>query len=264
MRVTFSGRSALVTGGGSGLGRAVAMKLAGEGVDVWVCGRTEDSLAETVSLADPDGGAISSVVCDVTDPAAVAMMYETIGHVPAILVNNAAGAFVAFAENISPNGFRAVVDVSLNGAYHVISEWGRRHIAAGSPGVAVNVTSATVDGGSPGTVHSGAAKSGLVSITKTLAIEWARYGLRINAIAPGAFATEGAEANIWSRAETEDRILRSVPLGRLASVDEIALPTLFLVSEAASYATGAVWKVDGGWTLNGWLYESPDDADDAR
>jgi len=254
--------SAIVTGGGSGLGRTLALKLARDGLDVYIWGRRVEPLEETSRLGANLRGTITPIVCDVSDSeqvdAAIAASTGDSG-VPAILVNNAAGAFVQFAEKISPNGWHAVLSASLHGVFLTSSAWCRARVDHATGGVILNVTSATTDNGSPGTAHSGAAKAGVTSLTKSLALEWARWGIRVNAIAPGVFTTGAGAEQIWSNASIEDRIRSSIPLRRFANVDDIAEPARFLLSRGAGYITGAVLKVDGGWTLNQWLYETPVD-----
>lgn len=253
-------QSALITGGGSGLGREMALRLAADDVHVTVVGRTLEKLKETAELAADLPGPVDVEVCDLRDPEAVQAMVDRLDWVPHILVNNAAGAFVAFAEDISPSGWMAVVDSTLNSTFHMSRAWMKGRHAQGDPsGVILNISSATCAGGSPGTVHSGAAKSGVTSMTKTLAVEWARYGIRVNALEAGAFMTEGAASQIWSQPHIAERIESNIPLGRIADLDEMVEPALFLISSKSSYMTGSIVRVDGGWALNPWLYISPDD-----
>lgn len=253
-------RSALVTGGGSGLGRALTLSLAADGIDVVIVGRTEAKLAETVTLATDLPGTVTSAVCDLRDADSVERLLESLDEPPYILVNNAAGAFVAFAEDITPSGWSAVVDSTLNSTFYVSRAWMRTRLArAGHGGVILNISSATCAGGSPGTVHSGAAKSGVTSMTKSLAVEWGRHGIRVNALEAGAFHTEGGATQIWSDPSISERIEGTVVLGRIADLEEMVQPARFLVSGAASYMTGSIVRVDGGWSLNPWLYISPDE-----
>lgn len=253
-------RHALITGGGSGLGRSMALALSESGTDVTVVGRTRETLEETAALAADNPGAIYIAVCDLRDADAVGQLFATMDAVPYVLINNAAGAFVALAEDISANGWTAVVASTLNSTFFVSSAWMKgRMRTRGGGGVILNVSSATCVGGSPGTVHSGAAKSGVTSMSKTLAVEWARHGIRVNALEAGAFKSEGGEAQIWSEQHIADRIRAKIVLGRIAELNEMVQPALFLVSPAASYMTGSIVRVDGGWSLNSWLYISPDD-----
>ncbi|MCB1464419.1 MAG: SDR family oxidoreductase [Nitratireductor sp.] len=255
----FEWPAAIVTGGGSGLGRAIAIELAKNGVDVWIAGRRLEPLEETRELAGAAPGKIHPHSCDLRDPEACQGLIEAVTPQGAgILVNNAAGTFVALAEDISPNGWRSVIEASLNAPFYVTSAWCKRQIREKKGGVVLNVASATTDGGSPGTVHSGAAKSGLVSMTKTLATEWARYGIRVNAISPGPFETPGAADWIWTQEGIRKRIEDAVPVGYIAPLQEIVDPALFLLSKAGRYTNGSILKVDGGWTLTDWLYIKPD------
>jgi len=255
---TFEWSSAIVTGGGTGLGRAITLRLAEAGVDVWIAGRRIELLEETKALAGANANRIHPRACDLRDSEACTEFVEAIeSGGPAMLVNNAAGAYVALAEEVTANGWRAVIDASLNAPFYITSAWGKRRIREGGGGVVLNIASATTDGGSPGTVHSGAAKSGIVSLTKTLAVEWARYKIRVNALSPGAFDTPGVADWIWNKPEILDRVEGAIPLGYIAPLDEILEPALFLLSRAARYATGTVLKVDGGWTLTDWLYIRP-------
>jgi NAD(P)-dependent dehydrogenase (short-subunit alcohol dehydrogenase family) len=259
--------AAIVTGGGSGLGRGLSLALAAGGTDVFVWGRRQAPLEETCGLAEGLAGSIVGVQCDVrsTDQVERALGSSQIdGRVPSILVNNAAGAYVQSAEEITERGWTAVLESSLSGVFIVSQQWCRARVDAGGGGVILNITSATVDNGSPGTAHSGAAKAGVASLTKTLAVEWARFGIRVNALAPGAFRTDGADTQIWSDGKVEERILRAVPLGRLGTIDDIVQPALFLVGPGAGYVTGATLKVDGGWTLSDWLYQNPTETDQEK
>lgn len=260
----FEFASAIVTGGGSGLGRALALELAGAGVDVFVWGRREEPLRGTQGLARDARGTITPVVCDVTDRAQIAraLAASSGNGVPGALVNNAAGAYVQLAHKVSPRGWSAVLAASLDGVFNVSQAWCATRVAQAPGGVVLNITSATVEGGSPGTAHSGAAKAGVTSLTKTLAVEWARWGIRVNALAPGAFVTDGGAAQIWADSAIEQRILDAIPMRRFADVDEIVAPATFLLSRGGRYMTGSIVKVDGGWTLNDFLYTTPDHTED--
>ncbi|RBQ16171.1 2,4-dienoyl-CoA reductase [Spongiactinospora rosea] len=257
---SLTGRAYLVTGGGTGIGAAVALRLAELGASVTVLGRRKEPLDELVAKVESAGGAALAHPADVRDPAAVEAAVEAaearFGRVDG-LVNNAAGNFVAPAENLSANGWRAVVDIVLNGAFNCTSAVARRLIRDGRPGAVVNVVATYAWTGHPGTVHSAAAKAGVVSMTKTLAVEWARYGIRLNCIAPGPTETDGAGAALWASPEERERVLSSVPMRRFASTTEVAGLTALLLSDRTSYVTGTVLTADGGQSLGGQIYGTP-------
>jgi len=247
-----------VTGAGSGLGRAITEALAAAGVDVWALGRRPEGLAQTQADCAAAPGLVRTLTCDISDADAVEEAFRTMGeNVPGILVNCAGRAHIDLAEDISPRRWRAVSSVTLDGTFFVLRAWGEARLDRG--GVALSITSATVDGGSASTAHSGAAKSGVESLTKSLAVEWGGRGIRVNAIAPGPFLTEGAQRLGWSDESSLGYLERRIPLKRLANLEEVLNPSLFMISRYASYINGAILKVDGGWTLNGWLYMASED-----
>jgi NAD(P)-dependent dehydrogenase (short-subunit alcohol dehydrogenase family) len=253
---------AVVTGGGSGLGRGVALALAATGVEVTVVGRREEPLEETVRLAAELAGEVHAAPGSIREEEDLERVFSAAeargGPVP-MLVHAAAGAFLAKAEEISPRGFRAVVDTGLNGAFLTLRRWALPLIEAGQPGVAVSVGSALGAREVPGAAHSSAAKAGLEALTRSLAIEWGRYGLRVNVIAPGAVSTEGADAGMWSDEVIRRRVQGAIPLQRFGTIDEVIAGTAFLVSRQASYVTGATLILDGGWGLRDWTFFAPGD-----
>ncbi|MGY1846305.1 MULTISPECIES: SDR family oxidoreductase [unclassified Blastococcus] len=255
-----SGRAYLVTGGGSGIGAAVALRLATLGAQVTVAGRRQGKLDEVVNQIARIGGTGLACPTDVRDPAqvdaTVAATVDRFGRIDG-LVNNAAGNFVSPAEKLSPNGWRAVIDIVLNGTWNCTSAVARELIAARRPGAVLSVVATYAWTGHPGTVHSAAAKAGVVTMTRTLAAEWARYGIRLNCIAPGPTETEGAGAALWATPEENARVMSSVPLGRFAQPAEIADLAGFLLSDRAGYITGDVLTADGGQALGRQVYGPP-------
>ncbi len=248
---------AIVTGGGSGMGKAIALRLARAGVKVYIVGRREETLAQTVALAEP--GTIVPLVGDIRDSDSIDAVFATAeadGVVP-LLVNAASGSFYSRAENISPRGFTAVVTASLNGPFFVLRRWARALLEVGSPGSAVMITSTFADREEPGVAHSVAAKAGLEALIRSVAAEWGDRGLRVNAVAPGPFKTEGAAAT-WDDPADHERTIAATALKRFGEVDEIADAAMFLVGGGSSYITGSVVVVDGGWRLTPPPFGLPD------
>ncbi len=249
---TFDGKVAIVTGGGSGMGRAMAREFARLGAAVVVAGRRPEPLAETVAQIEAAGGRAVAQPTDVRDPdqvdAMVAAAVSQFGRVD-VLVNDAAGNFVVKAEDLSPNGWRAVTSIVLDGGFLCARAAGRQMIEQGEGGAILSVIASYAWTGGPGTVHSAAAKAGLVAMTRTLAVEWAPHGIRVNTICPGPTATEGAGAALWPTAEDEARVASTVPLNRLATVEEIGWWTAALCSPFAAYVTGENFTIDGGHWL---------------
>jgi NAD(P)-dependent dehydrogenase (short-subunit alcohol dehydrogenase family) len=248
----LAGRVALVTGGGTGLGRAIALELGRLGAAVAVCGRRREPLDETVAML---GERALTVECDVRQAeqveAAFAAVEEALGGVTT-LVNNAAGNFVVQAEELSPNGWRAVVGIVLDGTFLCSREFARRTIARGGGGQIVNMVATYAWTGGPGTVHSAAAKAGVVNLTRTLAVEWARHGIRVNALAPGPIDTPQAAEKLWPTDEIRAALLAKIPAGRFGRPEDVTNACAYLVSDYADYVTGEVLTLDGGsWLEKG-------------
>jgi NAD(P)-dependent dehydrogenase (short-subunit alcohol dehydrogenase family) len=244
----------LITGGGTGLGKAAAQRFLELGAEVYICGRREDVLAATVrELRERTGGRIHSRRCDVRDAAAVE---ETIGVIWTdgaldVLMNNAAGNFLARTEDLSLGAFQSVIGIVLMGSLHTTLACGRRWLAAKYPAVVLNITTTYTISGSAYVVPSAVAKAGVQALTRSLAVEWGDRGIRMNAIAPGPIPTEGAFSRLLPRPELEDAAKQRNPLGRFGTTEEFANLAAFLVSDGASYINGEVVTMDGGEWLQG-------------
>jgi NAD(P)-dependent dehydrogenase (short-subunit alcohol dehydrogenase family) len=248
---TLEGKRILVTGGGSGLGLAMAEGFAQVGAQVAICGRTEAKLQSALSGL---GAKARYHVCDVRDYAAVGQMFDRIydewGGLDG-LVNNAAGNFLAASEDLTPGGFKAVVDIVLHGTFNCTQHFGKRQIAAEKPGSVLNIVATYTETGCAFVLPSACAKAGVYALTTTLAYEWGIYGIRCNAIAPGPFPTQGA----WSRLAPDERFQKMMvekhPMGRVGDKRELARLAIFLMSDLAPYINGECVTIDGGERLQG-------------
>lgn len=254
----LSGSAAIVTGGGSGIGRGIALGLATCGARVVVSGRRQDVLDDTVAEIRDMGGQAVGLECDIRDPDSVESLVERaeslVGRIN-LLVNNAGATFTVPAEELTPNGFRAVVETDSFGTFYASQAVGRRLIARGEGGGILNITSTSPLTGNPGRLHGGVGKAGVESMTKTLAVEWGPHQIRVNALAPGYTPTSGVDRATGiqkSDSTTRENIASGVPLGRVGLVEDITWPAVFLLSPAASFINGAVLIVDGGkWLSSG-------------
>ncbi len=247
----LQGEVVLITGGGTGLGRAMAERFAGLGAKVAVVGRRQEPLAQTVQAIALAGGKASHAACDVRDPASVAAAVDAVeaqlGSVT-VLINNAAGNFLAATEELSANAFDAVVKIVLNGTFHCTTELGKRWIARGTKGHVLSIVTTYAWTGSAFVTPSACAKAGVLVLMKSLAVEWACYGIRCNAIAPGPFPTEGAFSRLMPDAMHEEA-LKQVPLGRFGRPDELASLAAYMLSPMNTWMTGECVTLDGGEVL---------------
>jgi NAD(P)-dependent dehydrogenase (short-subunit alcohol dehydrogenase family) len=248
-------RVVIVTGGGTGIGLAIAKRLGACGATLVFGSRNSRNLEE--GSAELRRAGYDSLACqvDVRKPEQVdEMVHRAIHHYGRvdILVNNAAGNFICRAEDLSPNGWNAVIGSVLNGSFYCSRAVGRHMIARGKGGTIVSVLANYVWTGSAGTVHSAAAKAGVMSMTQTLAVEWAKHGIRVNAVAPGPIESAGAARQLWTNPEAVERITNSVPLQRWGQPIEVADAVAFLVSDHAGFITGETLTIDGGaWLARG-------------
>jgi NAD(P)-dependent dehydrogenase (short-subunit alcohol dehydrogenase family) len=252
----LKGRVVLITGGGTGLGRSMALRFAQLGARIFVCGRREEPLRETCQSIRATGGTAAYASCDVRDFAAVDAMAARakteLGEVDA-LVNNAAGNFLARTEKLTPNAFNAVVGIVLNGTFHCTQALAQRWISTGRPGTVLNIvtTYAAANCGSAFVVPSACAKAGVLAMTRSLAVEWARHRIRLNAIAPGPFPTEGAWSRLLPSKEIEERMREQHPMKRWGRHEELANLAVYLISPHSEYVNGECVTIDGGQWLRG-------------
>ena len=256
----LAGQKILVTGGGTGLGRAMAERFGALGAHIGICGRRQEPLEETVAAIRDAGGTAAWAQTDVRDPqairAAVDSIEEDLGELTG-LVNNAAGNFLAFTEDLSPNAFDAVVKIVLYGTFHTTQELGRRWIERGQGGHHVlSIVTTYAWTGSPFVVPSACAKAGVFAMTRSLAVEWGTYGIRFNSIAPGPFPTEGAFSRLMPEGFLEQAQQHN-PLGRFGEPPELADLASYMFAPGAGYINGECVTIDGGeWLKSGQEFAS--------
>jgi NAD(P)-dependent dehydrogenase (short-subunit alcohol dehydrogenase family) len=247
---TYDGTTVIVTGGGTGLGRAIAVAFARLGASVGIVSRDEDHRAAGVDAVEAVGARAVGAAVDVREPDQVAAAFDAVesalGPV-SVLINNAAANFPVTAAGLSPNGFRAVTDIVLNGTFFCSQEMHRRCVARAEPGAIVNVLATQSWTGGPGMAPAAAAKAAVGNLTKTLAVEWAPAGVRVNAVAPGLFPHEDMRDDLKAlRTSGEDVDARRQPAGRTGRRHELAWAATYLCSPYASFITGTTLVVDGG------------------
>jgi len=253
---TFSGLTALVTGGGTGLGLAVATRLGRLGARVACASRDTGHHAELLARGAADGFDVISCALDVRDPKEVRRVVRSIaertGRID-VLVNNAAGNFIRPALTLAPRAFATVIDIALNGVFYVSREVALAMREKG--GSIVNISAPYARDGKAGVVHSVCAKAGVEAMTRTLAAEWAPLGIRVNAVSPGPFVSQGAADRLWPSEELERAVLGQIPLGRFGTVEEVAELVCLVASRHSPWMTGSIVLVDGGWSLPGALVD---------
>ncbi len=247
-------KTIVVTGGGTGLGKSMATRFAELGANLVITSRRQDVIGNTAEELRQYGGKVLAITCDVRDPEQVqSMVDQTVSELGSIdiLLNNAAGNFISPTEDLSPNGFKTVVDIVLNGTFNCTQAAGKV-MRENDGGVILNIVTTYAWTGSGYVVPSACAKAGVLAMTRSLAVEWAKYGIRTVAIAPGPFPTKGA----WSRLAPpgmgiEKKMKNRIPLKRFGEHDELANLATYLVSDQAGYINGEVVTIDGGEWLQG-------------
>lgn len=255
----LSNKRILITGGGTGLGKAMARRFLELGAEVYICGRREEVLQKTVSeLLDVEQlaaarGKIHQIPCDVRNLEAVEAMIEAIWKEGPLdtLVNNAAGNFIARTEDLSPRAFESVIGIVLMGTLHCTMACGRRWLKEKHSGTVLSISATYAPVGSAYVVPSAISKAGVEALTRSLAVEWGNRGIRLNAIAPGPIPTQGAFSRVLPRADLETVALQRNPLRRFGTKEELANLAAFLVSEGSAYINGEVVRMDGGELLQG-------------
>tara|TARA_B100000029_G_scaffold139212_2_gene134296 strand:+ start:389 stop:1240 length:852 start_codon:yes stop_codon:yes gene_type:complete len=250
----LKGKNIIVTGGGTGLGKSMATRFAELGANLVITSRREGVISEAAKELQKSGGKVVAIPCDVRDPEKVeAMVEQTVKELGSvdILLNNAAGNFISPTENLSPNAFKTVIDIVLNGTFHCTQAAGKV-MRKNKSGIILNIVTTYAWTGSGYVVPSACAKAGVLAMTRSLAVEWAKYGIRTVAIAPGPFPTKGA----WSRLAPpglgiDKKMKARIPLKRVGEHIELANLASYLISDQAAYINGEVVTIDGGEWLQG-------------
>lgn len=263
----FAGQSCIVTGGGSGIGLRTAQELRLLGAKVAICGRNAEKLAhaeEVLSAVPGVADGVFAMPCDIREPEAITRFVEAVMHAHGgvdVLINNAGGQFPSPAEQLSPRGWEAVIRNNLNGSFFMTREVATRAMIPKKRGRIVMVT-AMVSRGFPGMSHTGAARAGVENLTQSLAIEWAQHHLRVNCVAPGNNIRSSGTAQYGEAALEMTR--RATPVRRLGTVEDVARVIVFLASDHNDFVTGSVFRVDGGQSLWGDIWQIPDPIPDAH
>ena len=247
-------KAILITGGGTGIGNSIAKKYGSLGAKIAILGRREEVLKEAVDDFRNNGITASYRSCDVRNPEQISQtldfFQEEIGPID-VLVNNAAGNFVSPTEKLSPHAVDSILNIVLHGTIYMTLEMGKRWIRSKRGGVVLDIVTPYAWTGSAYVVPSAAAKAGVLAVVRSLAVEWAKYGIRHVAIAPGAFPTPATRKNLFPLEGMEKALLERIPLGRTGNLEEIANLATYLISEEASFINGEVVTIDGGEWLRG-------------
>src|SRR5258706_2214473 len=249
----LKGKRILVTGGGTGLGKEIATRYLSLGADVWLAGRRGPVLEETAKeLMGKHGGSVRTHSVDIRDAAAVDAMVQHIwdeGGPLTGLVNNAAGNFISPTKDLTPNGFNAIANIVFHGTFYVTQAVGKRWIEGKHKGSVVSILVTWVHTGSPYVVPSAMSKAGLHVMTKSLAVEWGRFGIRLNAIAPGPFPTEGASKRLRPGSGGFEDTTHMNPMKRIGRMEELQNLATFLMADGCEWLTGETIGLDGGGYL---------------
>ncbi len=245
---TFDETAVFVTGGGTGLGLAIASEFARLGADIVVASRKTEHLEQGDATLREIGGRVLTVGCDIRDPEQISAAFDQAGEafgLPQVLINNAAANFPVPAEDMSPNAWRTVVDITLNGTFFCAREFARRHLEAGTPGSIINVGASYAWTGGPGFAHSAAAKAGVKNMVETLAVEWGPYGIQVNGLVPGLFPHADMTDDIKGNLDRTNEKDACQPALRVGRVRELGWAATFLASPYARFISGHTLVVDG-------------------
>lgn len=245
---TYDGRTVLITGGGTGIGKAIASEFARLGANIAIASRKPEHLEAGVAAIEEIGAPVIAVGCDIRDPDSIVAAYDTITErfaLPDVLINNAAANFPVPTEDMSPNAWRTVIDITLNGTFFMTREFARRHISAGASGSVVNIGASYAWTGGPGFAHSAAAKAGVKNMVESLSVEWGPYGIQINGLVPGLFPHEDMTADILSNLDRTNEKDPCQPAMRVGRLREMGWAATFLASPYAQFISGCTVVVDG-------------------
>lgn len=244
----------LITGGATGLGRAMGAQFLDLGAKLAIASRREETLKKTAEELSVNGNNVFYKVTDVRDPVQIHDLVEAVeqqfGRID-VLVNNAAGNFISPTERLSPRAVDAILNIVLHGTMYTTLEVGKRWIEQRHPGTMLNIVTTYASTGSAFVVPSAAAKAGVLALTRSLAVEWARHGIRQVAIAPGPFPTDGATSRLMPTPDIEEKMIHRIPLRRVGNQEELAHLAAYLISDFAGYINGEVVTIDGGEWLQG-------------
>ena len=245
---TFDGQTVFVTGGGTGLGKAIALEFARLGASIVIASRKPEHLAAGGEAVNALGGGVLTVECDIREPESIATAFDAATEylgMPDVLINNAAANFPVPAEDMSPNAWRTVVDITLNGTFFCAREFGRRHLAAGTPASIINIGATYAWTGGPGFAHSAAAKAGVKNLTESLAVEWGPSGIQVNCLVPGLMPHEDMTDDIVGNLDRTHDKDACQPAMRVGERQELGWAATFLASPYGRFISGHTLVVDG-------------------